>query len=113
MNENTFKLSIGISAAIFLAVFALYTAPAALVDGDIIGAFTAGFVNPFAAGYSTDVIMCWFIMSAWILYERKQFGYKYGPLCMALGLVPGVAVGFALYLYLRTKQETHRLSSDV
>ena len=49
--------------------------------------------------------MCWFIMSSWIIYERKQYGYKYGYLCIALGMMPGAAVGFALYLYLRMKQQ--------
>lgn len=107
MTENNFKLCIGFFAAVFLAVFVFYTAPAALETGDIVAAFAAGFVNPFAAGYSVDAIMCWFIMSAWILYERKKFGYKHGYLCMALGMVPGVAVGFALYLFLRTKQVAH------
>lgn len=105
MNEKAFKISIFISAAIFLAVFLFYSTPAALEDGDIIGAFAAGFVNPYAAGYATDVIMCWFIMSAWILYERQRFGFKHGPLCIALGMVPGVVVGFALYLFLRNQQE--------
>lgn len=106
MNEKTFKLSLALFAAIFLAVFIFYVSPNALADGDIIGSFAAGFVNPYATGYSIDVIMCWFIMSAWILYERQQYGYKYGYLCIALGMMPGAAVGFALYLYLRMKQQT-------
>lgn len=110
MNEKTFKLSLVLFAAIFIAVFLFYITPNALADGDIIGSFAAGFVNPYAAGYSIDVIMCWFIMSAWILYERQQYGYKYGYLCIALGMMPGAAVGFALYLYLRMKQQTPQVA---
>jgi hypothetical protein len=105
MNERSFKLCLAIFAGLFLAVFLFYITPNTLADGDIVGAFAAGFVNPYAAGYSIDVIMCWFIMSAWIVFERTQYGYKYGYLCIALGVMPGVAVGFALYLFLRMKQQ--------
>lgn len=103
MSDKTFKSSIVTFAALFLAVFLIHTLPAAFELGDVIGAFAAGFVNPFAAGYSTDVIMCWGILSAWILYERKKFGVKHGYWSISLGVVPGVAVGFALYLILREK----------
>ena len=104
MNEKAFKLSIIVSALIFLAVFVFHTAPAALEQGDMVAAFAAGFVNPFAAGYSTDVIMCWFILLFWVLYEARTKAIKHGWLCVILGAVPGVAVGFTLYLLVRNAQ---------
>ena len=102
MTEKQFKLSITIPAAIFLLVFLFYTSPPAL-DVGIISAFAGGFVNPFAAGYSTDVIMCWFIMVGWIVYEKQTLGIKHGWICIVLGVIPGVAVGFAAYLWLRNE----------
>ena len=63
-----------------------------------------GFVNPYSSGYSSDVIACWLILMVWIVYEAKNKGVKHGWICILLGAVPGVAVGFALYLILRVKQ---------
>lgn len=71
---------------------------------DIIGAFAASFVNPYSSGYSVDVIACWLILTIWIIYEAKNRQIKYGWICLILGLFPGVAVGFALYLNLRFRQ---------
>ncbi|WP_226700052.1 DUF2834 domain-containing protein [Qipengyuania gaetbuli] len=104
MGESAFKTAIIAAAAIFLGVFALAVVPPLLADPDIPGAFAAGFVNPYATGYSTDVVACWAILSAWILYERRTHGVRYGVWCIVLGIVPGVAVGFALYLFLRMRQ---------
>ena len=74
------------------------------MDGDVIGAFAAGFVNPYASGYSSDVFACFAILTAWILYERHRYGVRHGLWCIPLSVVPGVAVGFALYLLIRMKQ---------
>lgn len=71
-------------------------------DPDIIGAFAGGFVNPYASGYSTDVLCCWVILLLWVIYEYPRI--KHGWICLLLGLVPGVAFGFALYLIMRTNQ---------
>ncbi|MGK0376168.1 MAG: putative membrane protein [Arenicella sp.] len=73
-------------------------------DFDIIGALLAGFVNPYSLGYSADVIACWLILCVWILFEKKTLKIKHGWICIVLGAVPGVAVGFALYLVLRQSQ---------
>lgn len=108
MTEQQFKWGVIVSASVFLAVFVAYTLPAALALNDPIAAFAAGFVNPMAAGYSTDVIMCWCIMLCWVIYERKTLNIKYGYSCCALGVVPGVAVGFAVYLLLRHQQLKQR-----
>ena len=76
--------------------------PPLIEHPDIIGAFAAGFVNPYASGYSADVFCCWAILLIWVIYEAPQV--KYGWICLLLGIIPGVAVGFALYLLLRINQ---------
>ena len=104
MNEQTFKFIIIAAAAGFTALFAYWCIPPLIANPDIIGAFAAGFVNPYASGYSADVLACWVILSAWIVYERRTLGVHHGLWCIALGVVPGVAVGFTVYLLLRMKQ---------
>jgi hypothetical protein len=38
------------------------------------------------------------------LYERRTLGVRHGLWFIALGVIPGVAVGFAGYLILRMRQ---------
>jgi hypothetical protein len=105
------KAFISLSALIalaFCAFFAIAVLPPALRSGDIFGAFKAGFVNPFSTGYSVDVILCWVILSIWILYERKSLSIRGGWIAILLGFVPGVATGFGLYLVMRTLQLNSR-----
>ncbi len=102
MTEKVFKISVALIAAIFTIIFCILIIPTVLENPDIIGAFAAGFVNPFASGYSTDVICCWLILVVWVAYEYPKV--KRGWLCVLLGVIPGVAVGFALYLLMRTNQ---------
>ena len=104
MNEHLFKASLIFFGSIFFIFFSVVVFPPILADWDIIGAFAAGFVNPFASGYSMDVIICWCILAVWVLHEKHMHQLKYGYRCLVLGIVPGVAVGFALYLFLRNKQ---------
>ncbi|MFK7908764.1 MAG: DUF2834 domain-containing protein [Chitinophagales bacterium] len=99
MSEKIFKISIALVATLFTAIFCMVVVPPLIENPDIIGAFAAGFVNPYASGYSTDVICCWVILFLWVVYEYPKV--KYGWVCLLLGIVPGVAVGFALYLLLR------------
>lgn len=106
MNEQIFKTTIITAAAGFAALFADWCIPAFIADPDIIRAFGAGFVNPYASGYSADAIACWVILSAWIAFEAKARGVRHGWVCILLGIVPGVAVGFAGYLLLRARQGT-------
>lgn len=87
---------------LFTLIFSIVVVPPLIENPDVIGALAAGFVNPYASGYSTDVFCCWFILFIWVVYELPRV--KYGWICLILGLVPGVALGFALYLYLRTQQ---------
>ncbi|MEM7374588.1 MAG: DUF2834 domain-containing protein [Bacteroidota bacterium] len=100
--EPFFYISVALVAALFTAIFCLVVIPPLLEQPDIVGAFSKGFVNPYAAGYSTDVICCWTILLIWVIYESPRI--KYGWVCVLLGIVPGVAVGLAGYLLLREKQ---------
>lgn len=104
MIDLTFKTTVIMIAVVFTAIFGWVVIPPLLIDPDVLGAFTAGFVNPYSSGYSADVIACWAILASWIFYERKTLGVRYGWTCIALGLVPGVAVGFAVYLMMRLHQ---------
>lgn len=104
MNEVNFKRGIIASTVIFLLVFLFYTLPYAIELDDFIQVSLAGFVNPISSGWATDVIAFWFIMSFWIFFEAKQYQVKWGWICLPLGIVPGVAFGFCLYLIIRHKQ---------
>lgn len=108
MNEGLFKSVIIAAAAIFTLLFCIWVIPPLVADPDIIGAFAAGFVNPYSSGYSADVLACWVILAAWIAYEAKAQGIRHGWICALLGIIPGVAVGFALYLLMRMKQLGNR-----
>ena len=88
----------------FLALFCVVVVPPLMADGDILGAFAAGFVNPYASGYSSDVIACWLILAVWVAFEATSKSVKHGWICVLLGVMPGVAVGLAAYLVLRSNQ---------
>ena len=104
MTEALFRRLL-ISAAVFFSVFfTVVVIPPLIANPDVWGAFAAGFVNPYSSGYSTDVLVCWFVLAVWVVYEAKAYAIRHGWICLLIGIVPGVAVGFALYLLLRTKQ---------
>lgn len=104
MAAGVFKAVIIAAALAFLAVFALVVTPPLIAHPDVIGAFAAGFVDPYASGYSAYTLACGVILSAWILYEPHTHGIRHNWVCIALGTVPGVAVGFALHLLIRARQ---------
>jgi Terpene cyclase DEP1 len=99
MKDLVFKITLVAIAIVFTIIFSLVVIPPFIKNPDIIGAFGAGFVNPYSSGYSADVFCCWAILLVWVIYESPKV--KYGWLCLLLGFIPGVAVGFALYLLLR------------
>jgi len=111
MNLTLFRVAITLAASIFMLVFTFYTLPFAIEGGDVVAAFAGGFVNPLASGYSTDAVSCWLILTAWIAYEAKAHEIRHGWICALLGVVPGVAVGFAVYLFMRQKQLSARADS--
>ena len=102
MKDNLFKISVGIAASTFTLAFSFLAIPSFIQNPDIIGAFGQGFVNPYASAYAIDTFCCWAILVFWIIYEFPKV--KYGWVCIFPGIIPGVAVGFALYLILRTIQ---------
>ncbi len=104
MTESLFKATIIAAAAVFAALFAYWCIPPMIANPDIVGAFAAGFVNPYASGYAADTLACWVILTAWIAFEARTKGVRHGWIFAVLGIIPGVAVGFAGYLILRTHQ---------
>lgn len=104
MSERTYRCALIAVAASFTLLFCAIIIPALLVDRDIVGAFAAGFVNPYATGYSLDVVFCLITLVIWVVYEAKAHSVRYGWICVLLCFVPGVAVGFPLYLVLRHGQ---------
>lgn len=93
-------LIIGLAFAI---AFAVIVVPALLETRDILGAFAAGFVNPFSSGYSIDVILCAALLAVWVIYERRTLDLQHGWIAIPLSVVPGVAFGMAYYLILRSR----------
>lgn len=102
MSKKAFKIGISVIGIIFTLIFCAIVIPPLIENPDIIGAFAAGFVNPYSSGYSADVFCCWAILLLWVIYESPKI--KYGWVCLLLGIIPGVAVGFALYLLIRMNQ---------
>lgn len=116
MNDTLFKAGVTASALAFFAVFLFICMPALIaLDGSLIEnsitAFSAGFVNPFATGFSVDATACWYILLFWVLHEAKTQHIKYGWVCLLIGAFPGIAVGFAAYLLLRHKQLSQRVAT--
>jgi hypothetical protein len=103
MNERAFRVSVLTVALAFTGLFCAIVIPALVEDLDIVGAFAAGFVNPYSSGYSADVIACWVILALWIAHESNRVPARYGIAALLLGVIPGVAVGFAAYLLLRSR----------
>ena len=106
MTQRFFHWALVAIAVGFTVFFCTVVMPPVLESGDILGAFAAGFVNPYASGYSADVIACWLILAVWVLHEARAEGVKGGWFCVLLGVVPGVAVGLAAYLIVRARQRT-------
>lgn len=103
MSKKLFEALVIAFGALFAAAFVIIVVPPLLESGDVIGAFAAGFVNPYASGYSMDAISCAFILIVWVLYERSALGIRHGWIAIPLCFVPGVATAFAYYLIVRTR----------
>jgi len=105
MNTHIFRLSLIALGAGFTLAFALICIPPFLDNPDIIGAFAAGFVNPYSSGYALDIFFTWGVLAAWVLHEAKTLDIRHGWVALVIGIIPGVAVGFAVYLLIRLKQQ--------
>lgn len=104
MSKRVFEWIMFLLGAIFTIIFAVVVMPPLIESGDVIGAFAAGFVNPYSSGYSTDVFVCGAILFVWIFYERSKLGIKHGWIAIPISFVPGVATAFAAYLIIRSRQ---------
>jgi uncharacterized membrane protein len=104
VSARQFQVAVSAVALVFTVFFCLVVVPPLIASQDLLGGFAAGFVNPFAAGYSVDVIACWVILAVWVVFEAKQSGIRHGWICLVVGIIPGVAVGLAAYLVLRSVQ---------
>lgn len=112
MTERLFKVSLTLIIAGFTIFFFLAFLPPILTDKDIFLVLSSGFVNPYAAGYSIDLIACWLVLIVWVWHEAAVKGTKHGWVCIILGLAPGVVVGFASYLLLRNSQLSEVIKAD-
>lgn len=105
MNRSSLKVLLVVLALGFAVLFSVVVVPPLLASGDVLAAFAAGFVNPYASGYALDAITCWLVLAVWVIYEAKARHVRYGWVALLLGLAPGVATGFATYLLLRMRHE--------
>lgn len=108
MNTELFRVLLCLIAVGFAAAFSVIVIPPLAASPDIVGAFAAGFVNPYASGYALDAISCWCVLAVWVIYEAKNDGIRHGWIPLLLGLAPGVATGFAVYLLMRLHQKPAR-----
>jgi hypothetical protein len=104
MRSATFGLVLSLLGGGFFVLFCIVVMPPLLAQRDLAAALLGGFVNPYAAGYSLDTIFCWLVLACWVVYEARSLGIRRGWIALLLGLVPGVAAGFAVYLLLRSRQ---------
>lgn len=105
MTTPIFRLSLLALATAFTLAFVAICIPPFLANPDILGTFAGGFVNPYATGYALDAFFTWGVLAVWVVYEARAKGFRHGWVALVMGVVPGVAVGFACYLLLRLKQE--------
>jgi Terpene cyclase DEP1 len=104
MTRTTFEILAAALGIAFAVAFCIIVVPPLLESGDIVGALAAGFVNPYASGYSLDTIVCGLILIVWVIYERSALGIRHGWIAIPVSFVPGVATAFGLYLLIRSRQ---------
>lgn len=102
--KTTYQLILAVLGIGFATFFFITIGPLIIENPGVVAAFKAGYVNPYSSGFSTDAITCWMVLAAWVVYEKFEKGIKHGWIALLLGLVPGVATGFALYLIMRMRQ---------
>ena len=83
----------------FAVAFIILCVPPFLAEPDLVGAFGGGFVNPYASGYALDTIACGLVLMVLVVRQPVPYGWT----AIVLGIVPGVATGFAVYLLLRLR----------
>lgn len=103
MERERFRIVLWIIAVAFALLAAALLLPALVGGADLGAAVRGGFVNPFAAAFAFDAILSWCVLAAWVIYEHRAHGIRGGWIALLLGVVPGVATGFAAYLLLRMR----------
>lgn len=85
MTQRSFSLAIAALGATFTILFGIVVIPELIRHPDVLDAFAAGFVNPFAAGYAMDAITCWCILTVgWCTRPRPKASSMAGwPSCWA------------------------------
>jgi len=106
LTKSVFETLVAALGAAFALAFLVIVVPPLMASGDIVGAFAAGFVNPYASGYSLDAILTGLILVVWVVYERRTLGVRHGWIAILLCFLPGVATALAYYLILRTRTRT-------
>jgi hypothetical protein len=81
MSKKVFEYASIAVAMCFTLIFCLLVVPALIADFDMVGAFAAGFVNPYVSGYSADVILYWVALVIWVTYEAKVYSVSRGWVC--------------------------------
>lgn len=104
MAKSTFETIVAALGAAFAVCFGVVVVPPLLESKDVFGAFAAGFVNPYASGYSLDVFMCAAILFVWIFHEWRNKSVKHGWIAIPIAFAPGVATALGVYLVLRSRQ---------
>lgn len=104
MDDRLLTAILLVLATGFVIAFGFIVLPPLLASGDVVGAITAGFVNPYASTYSLDAVMSWCVLAMWVIYEARAKAVRHGWIALLLGVMPGVTVGFAVYLLLRLRQ---------
>jgi hypothetical protein len=102
--KTAYLSALGIIGIGFATFFFITLGPLLIENPDVFAAFEAGYVNPYSSGFATDAIACWLVLAAWVIYEKFEKGIKHGWIALLIGLVPGVAKAFALYLVMRMRQ---------
>ena len=108
MNDGIYRAALLLLGLGFAVAFAVICVPPLIENPDILGALGQGFVNPYATGYSLDVLTCWAVLAVFVLWERQTLGIRHGWIALVLGIAPGVATGFAFYLLLRSRSRRSR-----
>lgn len=102
--ERVYVASLVLIAGAFSVAFFALIVPGIFPIHDFVQqTLLNGYVNPTAAGYTTDTLACACVLTAWVIYERITLGIRGGWIALVVSVVPGVAVGFAAYLLIRMR----------
>lgn len=105
MSNTLYRSLLWLMAIGFATAFCVIALPTALHETNPLRFVTDAYVNPYSSGYATDTLTCWCVLAVWIIHEARTKGVRHGWIALLLGVVPGVATGFATYLLIRSKQQ--------